>query len=384
VSEEFALGVWRQAPNQEGFDVEATIEIGKEECDEYRDAISWYRALSERNTYQVLQRNYARLTSMLATYTNLERVGGSFRAVDTRSVSIIFMGEMTNWLASTRLYLESERDFLLRQFGEESEEIRSFKAVCSRAFDTYPGYRFLYNLRDYTQHCGPPVSGMNVSRGSQSKRVVEMYLSRSELLIARFNWSRHAKTLLDSWPERISVMPLVDEAMNGFRLIEEEMLRILIRRCGMALSKMREGVARIQAEGHPSVFRLPPPGEGGQLSWQTFPELRGLDAIEEALRDNDPLSRLLRLPERPPVLSRGQRHANARAAAVIATWLEHGGGKEYADSVNQVIQADRGIVPLVSGLTNLCVTLIKMLGLALGSPPQQLLGSFIEQDEDEA
>jgi hypothetical protein len=82
------------------------------------------------------------------------------------------------------------------------------------------------------------------------------------------------------------------------------------------------------------------------------------------------------------VLPPGQRQANARAAAVIATWLEHGGGEEYTKSVNRVIQADRGIVPLVSGLTNLCVILIKMLGLALGSPPQELLGSFVERDGD--
>jgi hypothetical protein len=295
VSEEFALGVWRQTPNQRGFDIEASIEVSKQQCDEYLDAISRYRALSERNTYQVLQRNYARLTSMLGTYTNLERVSGSFRAVDTRMVSILFTGEMTNWLASTRLYLESERDFLVGQFGEGSEEIRSFKAATSRAFDTYPGYRFLYNLRDYAQHCGPPVSGMNVSRNPQGKTIIEMYLNRSELLIARFSWSHHSKTLLNSWPEQISIMPLVEEAMTGFRLIEEEVLRILIHRCGAALSKMREGIARIEAEGHPAVFRLPPPGGSGQLSWQTLPELRALDLIEDALRDKDPLSRLLSL-----------------------------------------------------------------------------------------
>ncbi len=319
---------------------------------------------------------------MLATYTNLEKVGGRFRTVDTRSVSILFMGEMTNWLASTRLYLESERDFLVGQFGEGSEEFRSFKRATSRAFDTYPGYRFLYNLRDYAQHCGPPVSGMKVSRDSQGKSIIEMYLNRPELLIARFSWSHHSRTLLNVWPEQISIMPLVKEAMDGFRLIEEEVLRILIHRCDAALTKMREGIAHTEGEGHPAVFRLPAPGSQGQLSWQTFPEPRALDLIDDALRAEDPLSRLVSPSKDPPAWSPSQMHANARAAAVVTTWLEHGGGDEFTRSVNRIIQADKGIVPLVSGLTNLCVVLIKMLGQALGSPPEDLLGSFIAQDRD--
>jgi hypothetical protein len=82
---------------------------------------------------------------------------------------------MTNWLASTRLYLESERDFILGQFGEDSEEFRRYGQITSQAFDSYPGYRFLYNLRDYAQHCGPPVSGMTVSSDPSGQRIIDMY-----------------------------------------------------------------------------------------------------------------------------------------------------------------------------------------------------------------
>jgi hypothetical protein len=195
-------------------------------------------------------------------YTNLERVGGSFRKINQRNVALLFMGEMTNWLASTRLYLESERDFLLDQFGEKSDELGRYRRATSQAFASYPGYRFLYNLRDYAQHCGPPVSGMMISSDPTGKRVIEMYLSRSELLVARFDWSRHAKELLASWPEQISVMPLIEESMAGFRIIEDELLRILLTRCAKATTTMREGMARVAAsEGHPAVFRLPASGE---------------------------------------------------------------------------------------------------------------------------
>jgi hypothetical protein len=387
MSDRFALGVWRQEPGQKGFDIEASITISADEFQGYIDAISTYRSLSERNTYQILNRNHLRLASMLKMYTNLERVGGSFRKINQQNVALLFMGEMTNWLASTRLYLESERDFLLNQFGGNSDELRRYRRATSQAFDSYRGYRFLYNLRDYAQHCGPPVSGMMVSSDPTGKRVIEMYLSRPELLVARFDWSRHSKELLAGWPEKISVMPLIEESMAGFRIIEDELLRILLKRCAKATTTMRKGMGRVAAiEGHPAVFRLPASSEEdqeGNLAWQSFPEPSGLDVVERAIANDDTLASLPRVEAPQEVFSPEQTYANSRAAAVIATALEAGGaGARFNEVVNRVIQEDDDITPLISGLTNLSLVLVEMLSQALGSPPQDLLGSLGDENSD--
>ncbi len=383
MSDRFALGVWRQEPGQKGFNVEATLSIRPEEFERYVNAIATYQSLTERNTYQILTRNHLRLRSMLELYTNIERVGGNFRMIDQRTVAVLFMGETTNWLASTRLYLVSERDFILNQFGEASEEVRAFDKATSQAFDTYAGYRFLYNLRDYAQHCGPPVSGVTISRDPATRRKIELYLSRSELLVARFNWNRHAKQLLENWPEQISVLPLIEESMAGFRLIEDEVLRILIARCGAAIATMREGIERVaSAEGHRAVFQLPESKVGGSFTWKTFPELSALDAIDEALASGDPLESLRKDPAVEPELPPPQRYANSRAAAVIAARLEDENGEKFAEAVNRVIREDQNITPLISGLGNVSLILIKMLGQALGTPPQDLLGSFSDPSHD--
>jgi hypothetical protein len=387
MSDRFALGVWRQEPGQRGINIEPSITISADEFQGYIDAISAYRSLSERNTYQILNRNHLRLASMLKMYSNLEKVGGSFRKIDQRNVPLLFMGEMTNWLASTRLYLESERDFLLNQFGENSNELRRYKRATSEAFDSYPGYRFLYNLRDYAQHCGPPVSGMMVSRDPTGKRVIEMYLSRSELLVARFDWSRHAKELLARWPERISVMPLIEESMAGFRIIEDELLRILLTHCAKATTTMREGMARVAGmDGHPAVFQLPisrEEDEKGNLAWQSFPESSALDVIEGAITNDDPLAALPRVEAQRAVFLPEQTRAISRAAAVVATALEAGSGDAgFEEVVNRVIREDDGITPLISGLTDLSLVLVEMLSQALGSPPEDLLGSLGDEGSD--
>ncbi|AYY13754.1 hypothetical protein EF847_14695 [Actinobacteria bacterium YIM 96077] len=383
MSGEYALGVWEQGPDQEGMDITVAAEIGREEFSSYTAAIATYQSLVARPTYQVLTRNHHRLAAMLDTYSNLERIGGLFKNLDLQSVNSMFMGEITNWLASTRLYLESERDFILRQFGDGSDQLRRYQSVTSSAFDTHPGYRFLYDLRNYAQHCGPPLSGLTIAATTGGRTTVDLYLSRSHLLFARFSWSHHARALLEQWPEQISLMPLVDDAMAGLRLVEDEILRVLLQRCGEAVSIMRDGITRAGAvDGHPAVFRLPTSNETGQLAWQTFPETSALDDIEQALATEDPLAAVRPPSSIEPTHSEEQQHADDQAAAVIATWLVHGSGTEVTDAINRVLEQDRSINPLISGLVNLSVTQLTMLERALGAPPEDLLGGFLSRDTE--
>jgi len=380
---EYFLGTWHQQPGQEGMDIQRGPLIDEAEFNQAVGAAACYRALTERPTYQVVRRNADRLSSMLDMYTNIEQVGGSFRAIDQRATVGLFMGEMVNWLASSRLYLERERDFLTTEFGPTSEELARFKQVQSKMFDTLPGYRFLYNLRDYAQHCGPPLSGLLVSRSDTGRRRVEMYLSRSSLLSARFSWNRHARSLIDSWPEHIILNPLVEEAMAGFRRIEDEILRILAKRCASARSTVVKMLERIKTSGHRAAFRFPSKGQYGTIALASLPTNEMLELVDRALRAEDPLD-ILRPAESPrraeDIYSARQRRANSRAAAVLAVFHEFGGGDQFAETVNEVIQEDGDISPLISGLTNVAVVYSEMLAQTLGTTSSSLLGPFAADD----
>jgi hypothetical protein len=267
----YSIGVWRQQPQQKGMDIAAAETISKEEYEKYLAAISTYRSLVERSTYLVLAQNHLKLRAIIDTYSNIGRIGGTTRYINNRDVSLNFMGAFTNWLSMTRLYLESERDFLLRSGGDGNPELDQYTAAAAHAFDTYPGYRCLYNLRDYAQHCGVPLSGLALGQ-EDGQLSIDFYLSKSELTAARFAWSRHAQQLLESWLEQISIMPLVDEAMNGYQYIEDQILAILLDRCGSVVAALRDGIERAGSQdGNPAVFGLPT-GSGGQMSWQSFPD----------------------------------------------------------------------------------------------------------------
>ena len=301
-----SLGVWRQEPDQKGFDIQQVVEISAAEFDNYLKAISTFRALSERSTHDLLQRHWHRLTSMRHFYANVERVGGSFRAIDRPSVAVTFMGEVTNWLTTARMYLVSEEDSLSRTSRNGAEELKRYQSVCSEVFDSNASYRFLYNLRDYAQHCGPPLGGLIVAATGNGGRTLELYISRSDLLMANFKWSRHARPLIESWPEQILLLPLLEEAMGGFRRIQDETLRILLGRCADAVPAMQQGIARVShVPGHPAIFGLPD-GEPTHLSWQSFPEISSLESLMLALAEPDPLA-VLR-----PTFCRSDRRTSRR------------------------------------------------------------------------
>jgi hypothetical protein len=385
MEEDLAIGIWSQAPGQHGMDATIVRHLDADEFARYSDAIARYAELTDRSAFQLLQRNYGRLQAVLETYSNLSRVTGSLRNVNQKELGLILADQLANWLASTRTYIESQRDFVSHQFGE-SAELRLFDEARHRAFDGLAGYRFLYNLRDYAQHCNLPVSSLNISGSEEEpdRRFIELRISRSALLMAHFNWNRHAKALIDQWPEQISLMPLVDEAMAGYRDIEDELLRIVIRHCGESIAVLREGIASASEgpAGYPALFRLPS-GAMTSLSWQSFPLLEGLEQVARALRLPDPLDSFRASAPVAPGTPE-QRQVEARAAAVISVLFEDDDHRKFERVVNRIIEQDQSVVPLISGMANLCKVMVVMLADALGSTPPAIRGLFSEERPDEA
>lgn len=378
-SEIYFLGVWQQKPNQRGFGVHDVAELSATEFEDCLNAIATYRALLERNVYSLLQRHWHRLSSMQQFYANIERVGGNFRVIDLRTVAVTFMDEVTNWLTTGRLYLESERDLLSRTSQDGQEDLKRFRSLCGEVFDSIPAYRFLYKLRDYTQHCGPPLGSLIVAGANDGDRTIQISIRRSDLLIAHFNWGSHVRELINEWPENILLLPLIEEAMAGFRRIEDEILRILLKRCAPAVPLLRSEIQRVAGFiGHPAIFRFL---NGTNISYQSFPSILDLDILERSLSEPDPLSAIRSVTVGPTLDRSPERlHSEAQAVAVLGAWLEHGAEQALFDAINRVLKEDQAVEPLISGLVNLGAYLLSMLSTSLGTSPQALLGSFLRAE----
>ena len=314
-------------------------------------------------------------------YANLEEHGGNFRLVNTGTLGVTFMGEVMNWLAAGRLYLESEEASIARFFGEDSQQLQTHMQKRSEVFDSNPGYRFTYGLRNYAQHSGLPVSGISVSRNPDGSTAFELYLSKAQLLSSHFNWSKPAMKLLTAWDEQILLLPLIEEAMDGYCKIEDDIRGSLMERCGGLVRTLREGIARIgETPGHPAIIRCSE--ADGPTTFPSFPPSSGLGRLESALADADPVSAFWR-NESDPNLSKTPEmlQSQALAAAVIGAWIEDP-DVDLRNVIEGVLQGDRNLSPVLWGLVSVSGFLLIMLAKAIGSTPEALLGSFLADDHD--
>ncbi|GGZ40156.1 MULTISPECIES: hypothetical protein [Streptomyces rochei group] len=371
----YAVGTWVQEPGEKGMTVSVIRNISEAEYERYKTIVGKFAAIQERKTFQFLERSSGELKSTFSVYVNIENVGGSFRTINWRQAGGFLMERFATWLAATRLYLESERDFMMSRFGEESSQYQSLKESTSTAFDTREGYRFLYNLRDYTQHCGIPSSGVTVSTNSKKERITRLHLNRTELLSARFKWNRHAKSLLESWPEKIEIIPLMDDAMAGYMDVERCILRILIDDCATVISEIRgEEYEALKDGEHLAAFQIPTGANGGSFNLQSFPTLQALTVIEEAARSDDPVSRIFSQSVQPPILTPEALQADQRAKAVLSAFINPQEPDQVGKLINGIISADGDITPLISGLVNASAQLTYALSMFLGVSPLSLLG----------
>ncbi|MEU5274723.1 hypothetical protein AB0G77_40830 [Streptomyces hygroscopicus] len=379
----YHIGTWSQKEDEKGMTVSLHREISQPEYESYGKAIAKFKRLEERRTFLFLERSSNELKSIMSTYVNIENIGGSFRKINWQQAGSFLMERFVTWLAATRLYLESERDFMLRRFGPTSTQMASYKEATSVAFDAHEGYRFLYNLRDYTQHCGIPSSGVTVSRSPEDKRKVRLYLNRVELLSARFSWNKHSKSLLQTWPEKVDVIPLVDDAMTGYRAIERNTLRILIEDSAAAIEEIRRAdYSAAQSGTNLAAFQIPTGEGGGNLSFHSFPSLQALSVIESAVTSDDPVSLVFSESIPRPIATPEIRQANRRAEAVLSAFINPQEPDQVAKVINEIIENDNDIGPLISGLVNTSAQLTYALSMFLGVAPISLLGGVSEDQEE--
>ena len=71
---------------------------------------------------------------------------------------VILLNQRTvNFLSSMRTYLDHAETRLKRKYGHTSSEAKDFAVAAAKEFDNSFAYRFMYKLRNYTQHCGMPL-----------------------------------------------------------------------------------------------------------------------------------------------------------------------------------------------------------------------------------
>lgn len=98
-------------------------------------------------------------------------------------------------LSSGRLFVDSLEIHLKRKYGKTSNEYINFKNTLSKKYDEEFVYRFFYDLRNFTQHVGFPISAISSEivrkpETDQEYTKLKSYLNIDYLLNSNFDWKK--------------------------------------------------------------------------------------------------------------------------------------------------------------------------------------------------
>lgn len=121
-----------------------------------------------------------------------------------------------NFLSSFRVYIDYIETYLKRKFGKTSQEVLAYKRCTAFFFDKFFAYRFLYKLRNYSQHCGFPINDINFSAklDDLTQRVhatLTLSFNRDKLLEDYTEWGQNVKSDLENQTAEFDVMPLLQD-----------------------------------------------------------------------------------------------------------------------------------------------------------------------------
>lgn len=122
-----------------------------------------------------------------------------------------------NYLSSIRTFIDHSETAIKRKYGKGSNQVNRFESVKSRLFDHYFSYRFLYKLRNYSQHCNLPIEEIEISATKQADdtfKAIGIIEFDTETLLDQYKEWGKVKIDLES-TSKLSIFPIIDEMSNA-------------------------------------------------------------------------------------------------------------------------------------------------------------------------
>ena len=91
-----------------------------------------------------------RISNVPITNIDINKISRTNNYINTNRITF-------NLLASFRFFIDHAEAHVKRRYGKTSNESQNFSSILRSNFDKYFSYRFLYKLRNFSQHLGFPI-----------------------------------------------------------------------------------------------------------------------------------------------------------------------------------------------------------------------------------
>lgn len=214
--------------------------------------------------YEMVKHNHedlkAAIDDLRVSVSDITRIRPSEARLDTM---LVISKHVSNFLASSHAFLDQTAYHLRKTYGAQSQELRAFVCMTNQLYDARFSYRFIYQLRHYTQHTNIPILGIDIDASRRSPEDafdsnISVLIGRDELLNASFNWKPHVRSYLENQKERFCILPLIDEQMDS-----------ISRLCFKAIDQQRANLHECSVRLHQFLQALCLPKNAELVIWET-------------------------------------------------------------------------------------------------------------------
>ena len=374
----------------EGFTVDT--HISEAEFSRYVEAIGQVDRLRLQQQYALVERNYRRLRTIREYYNNGFSVGTLGRK-DFDEAIFSYNSELVNWLTSTRLFLDHNKVALKREYGDEPGKVEAFHHARQTEHSNSAAYRVLYNLRDYAQHCGFPVTEIStfLKNGIDRSDGIELrlLLNRDELLGDSFDWKRGPRSDLEGLDETFEIDGMAVDFMESLRRLHWLLIDDRVRAAAEVHSTIEEAYERFDGDagGARCLIRLvvERDEQGAPYFSQLQPYRIPIELsrrVVETVHGNGRPSDLIRLlgeqeGGRTQIDTDEDFERTVEiGSGVVAAYIEGGLGASFAKRVNLVAAETGSMNRVVDGTTVVAYIALQMVATMHGTSPSEILGSL--------
>lgn len=182
-------------------------ELNDAEAEEFSKAFTHLHDFwADQRLFEVVRLNYDDFFAYYNRSSEIIKEGSPHTWLLLEEWNQNFNRLLLNYLASVRTFLDHSETKIHKRYGNNSPQFIRFKEACCNAYDNHFAYRFLYELRNYAQHCGLPIGVLKVGES------LEVFFDRDYLLGNYKKWKRLENELMNCKPW-FEVNSLLNEMM---------------------------------------------------------------------------------------------------------------------------------------------------------------------------
>lgn len=181
-----------------------------------------YEFARKQDLFRLVDANYIEYKTALNEYFKTHCETSDMAGSHLEGVIFNINRLVLNLLSAVRTFLDHAETNLKRTYGEKSDNFQTFNKACSSCFDNYFSYRFLYKLRNYSQHIGMPITCLDASSEMVNLNPLKFdhmlkTVAMKNDLLKYDKWGKYKefeiKDEINLLPEKIDIDPYIDEMM---------------------------------------------------------------------------------------------------------------------------------------------------------------------------